>query len=102
MKLKNKDILDKLYHGDPKVTPLTYGWLEYTKLVKDVITAEFREEIGAQPIAGSPLTCGFQRLQSTLPNMLGIIFGRKKVSTKGPRISIFLKLRCTFHFGQKR
>ena len=37
MKIPNLFILNSLYNGDPKVTPLTLGWLEYTVKVKDVI-----------------------------------------------------------------
>ena len=55
MKISNKFILDQLYFGDPKITPLTLGWLEYTAKVKDIITEEFRKEIGAEPIKGSSL-----------------------------------------------
>ena len=52
MKVSNLFILDKLYKANPKVTPLTYGWLKYTALVNDVIAEEFRKEIGAIPIKG--------------------------------------------------
>ena len=55
MKLSNIFILNSLYYGDPKVTPQTFGWLEYTKKVKEVIVNEFIKETGAEPIKNSTL-----------------------------------------------
>ena len=55
MKISNRFILDQLYFGDPKITPLSVSWLEYTAKVHEVITDEFRKEIGANPVKGSSL-----------------------------------------------
>ena len=55
MKVSNLFILDQLYKANPKVTPLTFNWLKYTELVRDVIVGEFRKEIGAVPVKGSAL-----------------------------------------------
>ena len=65
MKLSNKFILDALYFGDPKVTPLSLGFLEYTAKVNEVITEEFRKEIGANPIKGSSLELRIAKASKT-------------------------------------
>ena len=78
MKISNKLILDKLYFGDPKITPLTLGYLEYIAKVKDVITGAFREEIGADPIKGSSLEV---RIAKASKNFATI--ARRLFKTKG-------------------
>ena len=53
MKLKNREILDKLYNGNPKISPLTLPYLSYVTKVEEIITNDFKEQKGAAPIKGS-------------------------------------------------
>ena len=78
MKIKNIDILDKLYKADPKVTPLTFSWLKYTELVNDVIVGEFRKEIGANPVKGSALELRIAAAAKTYAKTARRIFRQKK------------------------
>ena len=78
MKVSNLFILDKLYKANPKVTPLTYGWLKYTALVNDVIAEEFRKEIGAIPIKGSALDLRIAKASKNYAKVARKIFQKKK------------------------
>ena len=78
MKISNLFILDKLYKADPKVTPLTFSWLEYTQLVNDVIVGEFRKEIGANPIKGSALELRIAAASKNYAKTARRIFRQKK------------------------
>ena len=78
MKVSNLFILDKLYKANPKVTPLTYGWLKYTALVNDVIAEEFRKEIGAIPIKGSALDLRIAKASKNYAKVARKIFREKK------------------------
>ena len=78
MKVSNLFILDKLYKANPKVTPLTYGWLKYTALVNDVIAEEFRKEIGAIPIKGLALDLRIAKASKNYAKVARKIFQEKK------------------------
>ena len=95
MKIPNLVILNTLYNGDPKVTPLTFGWLDYTKKVKEVIVHEFVKEIGAEPIKNSPLDLRISIAAKNYAKVARRHFKAKKGNYKRATAQHFFK--CTTH-----
>ena len=99
MKIPNIFILNSLYNGDPKVTPLTFGWLEYTKKVREVIVNEFIKEIGAEPIKNSPLDLRISMAAKNYAKVARKHFKAKKGNYKRATAQPFFK--CTTHVEEK-
>ena len=93
MKIPNIFILNSLYNGDPKVTPLTLSWLEYTVKVKDVIVQEFVKEIGAEPVKNSPLDLRISKAAKNFAKIARKHFRVKKGNYKRATAQHFFKVK---------
>ena len=93
MKIPNLFILNSLYNGDPKVTPLTLGWLEYTVKVKEVIVNEFVKEIGAEPVKNSPLDLRISKAAKNFAKIARKHFRIKKGNYKRATAQHFFKVK---------
>ena len=102
MKISNKYILDQLYFGDPKITPLTTNFLEYTKKVNDVITEEFRKEIGANPVKGSSLELRIATAAKSFSAIARRHFKKQQRSYKRSIAQHFFKIKTHIPLREKK
>ena len=102
MKISNRFILDQLYFGDPKITPLSVSWLEYTAKVHEVITDEFRKEIGANPVKGSSLDVRIGKASKNFAKIARKKFKKHSRNYKRSVAQHFFKIKTHIPLREKK
>ena len=102
MKISNRFILDQLYFGDPKVTPLSCSWLEYTAKVHEIITDEFRKEIGANPVKGSSLDLRIGKASKNFATIARRLFKTKGRNYNRSTAQHFFKIKTHIPLREKK